>query len=138
MTTNATPPVKTAEDTKKEQTTPSAGTAPSTPPASKPLLGSDRLKQPSPELKKETTPPKQETPPAPETKKDEGEEQLTFHKEKFADYKLVRMYLKEGGRMQYDPQYPELKLNTCDKRGKLLPLTPFFKSRIGITLEIVL
>lgn len=134
MTTNATPTVKTAEEPKKVETTPSAKTAPSTLNATKPL-GSDKLKQP------ETKPAAVVTAPVakPPVKEEAApEEKLTFHKEKFADYKLVRLYLLEEGCIQYDPAFPELVLNTADKRGKILPLTPFFKSRIGITLDIVL
>lgn len=127
MTTNATQPAKTAKDPVKPLTTGSAKTAPSTQLGSKPSslgkpLGS-KLQEPKPEPKQENKAP---------------EEKLTFHKEKFADYKLVRMYLLQDGCIQYDPSFPELVLNTSDKRGKLLPLTPFFKSRIGVTLELVL
>ena len=64
-------------------------------------------------------------------------ETLSFNKEKFSQYKLVRMYLIQAGTMQYDPSNPELVLDTADKKGKLLPLTPFFKSRIGVTIELI-
>lgn len=63
---------------------------------------------------------------------------LSFDKAKFAKFDIVRLYLKEAGQIQYDPSYPELVLDVAGKPGKLLPLTPFFKSRIGKTLEIVL
>lgn len=66
-----------------------------------------------------------------------AEEALTFDKAKFSQYKIVRLRLLVAGQMQYDPAYTELKLNTAEKDGMLLPLTPFFASRIGQTLEIV-
>jgi len=137
MTTNATPPAETAKETPNPSPTDSVKTVPSTPEGTKPLLGSDRLKQPEPT---KTTPPveKKDTPPAELKKDDAPVEKVKFHREKFADYELVRMYLKQEGCVQYDPAFPELVLNTSDKRGMLLPLTPFFKSRIGVTLELVL
>ena len=142
MNTNATPPVKTAKD--KEN--------PSTDPAKDATLNPEESPAP---VKKyaapvEATPKKEATPAAkPAAAKDPVkpaatepakalEERLTFHKDKFAGFELVKMRLIKSGCMQYDPQNPELVLDTADKRGKTLPLTPFFKSRIGMTLELVL
>jgi hypothetical protein len=140
MTTNATPPAETAKDTLKAPVTSPAKDAPSTQlgsklpsekPAEKPLLGSDAKKTFGAAI------PPVKAPEKPAEKVEEKvAERLTFHKGKFADYKLVRMYLLQKGCIQYDPAFPELVLNTSDKRGMILPLTPFFKSRIGVTLEL--
>ncbi len=153
MTTNATPSAPTATATTEKEQGASAKSATSVPPASaKQADVKSEVKvesapaatvkpaEPKPEVKTEVkaapVKPVETAKPAEAVKP--VEERLTFNKEKFAQYKLVRMYLLKGGRIQYDPQYPELILNTSDPRGKLLPLTPFFKSRIGVTLDIVL
>jgi hypothetical protein len=48
------------------------------------------------------------------------------------------MYLTKEGTVQYDPSFPELVLRSTDKeKGQLLPLTPFFKSRMGVSLEVI-
>jgi hypothetical protein len=57
---------------------------------------------------------------------------------KYAQFKVVNLRLLKPGTIQYDPNYPELVLNTSDKEGMPLPLTPFFSSRINQTLELVL
>lgn len=156
MTTNATPPAETAKDTPSQPIASSVKTAPSTQlgskpesekPAEKKLLGSDARKPLGSDARKplgsdakkvQDPAPKPSTPPVTKKEDEPVKEVLTFHKDKFADYKLVRMYLLQEGSIQYDPAFPELVLNTSDKRGMLLPLTPFFKSRIGVTLDIVL
>ncbi len=56
--------------------------------------------------------------------------------EKFDKFKKVRLRLLEPNTIQYDPSYPELILDTTKKRGKLMPLTPFFASRIGTKVEL--
>jgi len=142
MTTNATPPAETAKD--KEN--------PNIDPAKDATLTPE--KSPAPANKyatpTEATPKKESTPaansaaakdpvkPAATVPTEVAKEKLTFHKDKFEGFELVKMRLKKEGCMQYDPQNPELVLDTADKRGKTLPLTPFFKSRIGVTLELVL
>jgi hypothetical protein len=134
MTINAKPVAGTVKETPNQPATEPVKTAPSTQLGSKqesekqvekPLLGKVVKKI----LGSGTAPVK-----TPEPVK---AERLTFHKEKFAEYKLVRMYLLQPGCIQYDPAFPELVLNTGDKRGMTLPLTPFFKDRIGVTLELV-
>lgn len=128
MTTNVSQPAPTAGATKKTTPLPSAGVATSTHKDSK---------QESPAAKAPATTSaviKPDVAPTPV----KAEEKLCFHPDKFASVKKVRMYLLEEGVIQYDPANPELVLDTCDKRGKLMPLTPFFKSRIGSTIELVL
>jgi len=55
---------------------------------------------------------------------------------KFDKFKKVRLRLLEPNTIQYDPGYPELILDTSSKKGKLMPLTPFFASRIGTKVEL--
>ena len=57
---------------------------------------------------------------------------------RYVQFKQVRMRLLKEGTIQYDPNFPELVLNTASAEGMLLPLTPFFASRINQTLELVL
>ena len=57
---------------------------------------------------------------------------------RYAQFKQVRMRLLKEGTIQYDPNFPELVLNTASAEGMLLPLTPFFASRNNQTLELVL
>lgn len=57
---------------------------------------------------------------------------------RYEQFKVVRMRLLKEGTIQYDPNYPELVLNSTDEKGQFMPLTPFFSSRINQTLELVL
>lgn len=56
---------------------------------------------------------------------------------RYAQFKVVKLRLLREGTIQYDPQFPELQLTSATE-GKMLPLTPFFASRINQTLELVL
>ena len=66
------------------------------------------------------------------------EEHKTVIDSRYAQFKMVKMRLLKEGTIQYDPNFPELVLNTASSEGMLLPLTPFFASRINQTLELVL
>ena len=57
---------------------------------------------------------------------------------RFVSFQWVKMRLIKEGTMQYDPSYPDLKLNSAAKEGVLMPLTPFFASKIGSTIELIL
>jgi hypothetical protein len=57
---------------------------------------------------------------------------------RYAAFKIVNLRLLKEDTIQYDPNYPELILNTTAAEGMSLPLTPFFASRISQTLELVL
>lgn len=67
----------------------------------------------------------------------QAQESLSFNKEKFQGVKLARLRLTVPDIIQYDPDNPELVLNTTAETGKILPLTPFFQSRLGKTIELV-
>ena len=145
MTTNATPPAETAKDKESPNTDPAKDAT--LVPDSSPAPVNKYAKPAETVAKVETPPAKVETPPAKvETTKlaEEGydklmgtEERLTFHEGKYEGFEFVKMRLIKTGCIQYDPANPDLVLDTADKRGKTLPLTPFFKSRIGVTLELV-
>lgn len=62
---------------------------------------------------------------------------LDFHRSKFEGIKLAKLRLLKPGIIQYDPQYPELVLNTDSSEGKILPLTSFFSGRLGKTIELI-
>jgi hypothetical protein len=57
---------------------------------------------------------------------------------RYAEFKIVNLRLLKEGTIQYDPNHPELILNTTAPEGMPLPLTQFFSSRINQTLELVL
>ena len=57
---------------------------------------------------------------------------------RYAQFKIVNLRLLKPGTIQYDPNYPELVLNSSAPEGVPMPLTPFFSSRINQTLELVL
>ena len=74
--------------------------------------------------------------PSPRNQLPEGVK-LTFSLDKFQGVKLARLRLTEAGIIQYDPANPELVLDVYDTKGKILPLTPFFQSRLGKTVELI-
>jgi hypothetical protein len=138
MTTNATPPVETAKDKENLSTDPAKDATLNPEESPAPVNKYAKPAEPVVPAKPEDTEPAKDSVKPEDTEPTEAvEEKLTFHKDKFAQFEFVKMRLKKTGCMQYDPQNPELVLDTADKRGKTLPLTPFFKSRIGITLELV-
>ena len=108
MTTSSTAPASTATGS-QEPSKPSAPAAPSVTPAPQASV---------PAAKKEINPY-------------EGDS-------RYAQYKIVRLRLLREGILQYDPSFPELQLTCSAPEGQLLPLTPFFASRINQTLELVI
>jgi hypothetical protein len=56
---------------------------------------------------------------------------------RYASFKIVNIRLLKEGTIQYDPNYPELVLNSSEPEGQPMPLTPFFSSRINQTIELV-
>jgi hypothetical protein len=56
-----------------------------------------------------------------------------YKSEDFGGVPIVKLKLKFAGTMQYDSQY-HLKLDSTEATE--LPLTPFFASRIGQTIDL--
>lgn len=50
---------------------------------------------------------------------------------------IVRLRLLQPDTVQYDT-VNKIMLNSSDKKGVLIPLTPFFASRIGTNVELVI
>lgn len=78
-------------------------------------------------------------PPQPQAPRPQAPQapKLTFVREKFQGVKLAKLRLLTPDTIQYDQDNPELVLDTAKETGKILPLTPFFQSRLGKTIELL-